>query len=473
MLERLMTSIASRPPKNDVAPKASSLTRPYFLSLADHIGEKISQQELAPGDRLPPHRELSYQTGLSVPTISRAYAELAARGLVAGEVGRGTFVQGPLPVDVPYLPAALQGVIDLSIIKPVSDPIHLSRLKSELASIAAELPPEILFAARPSYLDGKHRESARTWLARLGVETSAANIQITNGGMPAATVALMAAARPGSVVVTEGTGLHSLPQLTSYLGIELHGLPIDDQGVLPDAFESACRQRKVSAFFCAPGGASPTAYMINAARRAELVSVAEKHGVLIIEDDVFGALGEPGTTFHSLAPDRTLYFTSFTKCIAPGLRVGYLAVPDRFVPAVENRHMVTNWMATPMVTEVATRWVRSGIAAELVDRQRAAIARRHKITAGILGDGEYRSHPAGLHVWLPLGEGQREEEFVVHARRHNIAVARGSVFGIGGRTQPAAVRVSLGSTGEAELESALRILRGLLSSELEPALLGF
>jgi hypothetical protein len=85
------------------------------------------------------------------------------------------------------------------------------------------------------------------------------------------------------------------------------------------------------------------------------------------------------------APERTLYVTSFTKITVPGLRIGYLAAPDRYIAAVANRHLVSNWMATPIVAEIATKWVSDGTAMELVDWQRAAIRRRHAIAAEVLG----------------------------------------------------------------------------------------
>ncbi|MDP1363076.1 hypothetical protein Q6303_28175, partial [Klebsiella variicola] len=90
--------------------------------------------------------------------------------------------------------------------------------------------------------------------------------------------------------------------------------------------------------------------------------------IAIVESDILGPLVQDRPPpIAALAPERTLYFTSFTKTVVPGLRIGYLAAPDRYVAAVANRHLVSNWMATPMVAEIATHWVEDGTAMQLVE----------------------------------------------------------------------------------------------------------
>src|SRR5690606_12084771 len=97
----------------------------------------------------------------------------------------------------------------------------------------------------------------------------------------------------------------------------------------------------------------------------------------------------------AFAPERTIYVTSFSKITVPGLRVGYVAAPDRYAAAVANRHLVSNWMATPMVAEIATKWVTDGTAMELVTWQRQALQRRLEIAAEVLAGVDYRARRNG------------------------------------------------------------------------------
>src|SRR5690606_31003804 len=115
--------------------------------------------------------------------------------------------------------------------------------------------------------------------------------------------------------------------------------------------------------------------IMSAQRREALVEVAARHDIAIVENDILGPLVENRPPpIAALAPERTLYVTSFSKITVPGLRIGYLVAPDRYVAAVANRHLVLNWMATPAIAEIATRWVVDGTAMELLEWQREALA---------------------------------------------------------------------------------------------------
>jgi DNA-binding transcriptional MocR family regulator len=454
-------------------PDRSSLRRPVFLSLADQIGRAIADGRLEPGARLPTHRQLAERLDLSVQTVSRAYEDLVRRGLVSGETGRGTFVRTPRrEPDPPYLPERLEAVIDLSILKPVCEAIHIERMKAALSDLAETLPPAAVLSFRPSMVFKRHRSVAVEWLRGCGVETLGGNVTLTNGATSGMTIALMAAAPPGSTVVTEEIGHHTLMPLASYLKIKLRGLPIDDEGVLPDALDRACCDGDVRALFVMPTPINPTASLMGPERRREIAEVARRHGISIIENDPLGPLNEArNPPIAAFAPERTLYVTTFTKCVMPGLRAGYLVVPDRLVPAVANRQLVTNWMATPLIVEIASRWVETGTAMELVRWQRTALQERHRVATEVMHGVEYRSHSEGLHVWLPLRDGRSEEQFVSHARLQGVAVAPGRSFATSSAVHRPAVRISLGSTSVEELRTGLGVIVNLLHSDPEPVLL--
>lgn len=454
-------------------PDPALLKRPAYLSLADQIARAIHDGKLVQGARLPTHRQLAEELDLSVQTVSRAYDELIRRGLISGEVGRGSFVQAERrEPDPPYLPERLGEVIDLSILKPVCEPLHLERLKQALAWLAEALPSSSALSFRPNMVFPRHRAIAVDWLKLCGLEVSPQNISLTNGATAGMTVALMTVAPPGSTVATEAIGHHTLVPLSTYLGFDLEGLPVDEDGLIPEALDTACRRGDIRAVFVQPSVINPKATLMSEARRASLAAVARKHDIAIIENDVLGPLVENrAVPLAAFAPERTLYVTSFSKITVPGLRIGYLAAPDRYVAAVANRHLVSNWMATPMVAEIASKWVADGTAMELVRWQRTALARRHEIATEVLGDVDYSAHRNSLHLWLPLPGDRGEESFVAQARLQGVAIAPGASFNTSQAPWQPAVRVSLGSTNEAELRSGLGIVAKLLLGDPEHLLL--
>ncbi|HEX5935983.1 MAG TPA: PLP-dependent aminotransferase family protein [Pseudorhizobium sp.] len=454
-------------------PDPTQLRRPAYISLAEQIARAIQDGRLVHGAKLPTHRKMADDLGISVQTVSRAYDDLIRRGLISGEIGRGSFVQTqPREPEPPYLPERLGEVIDLSILKPVCDHIHLEKMRQAFGWLAENLPSSSALSFRPNMVFPRHRAVATEWLARCGLQVSPLNVNLTNGATSGMTVALMSAAPPSSMVAAEAISHHTLLPLSTYLGIHLEGLPVDDQGMIPEALDEACRKSPIRAVFLQPTVINPRATLMSSKRRETLAEVAARHDIAIIENDILGPLVQDRPLpIAAYAPERTLYITSFTKITVPGLRIGYLVAPDRYVAAVANRHLVSSWMATPAIAEIATRWVSDGTAMDLVAWQQQALAARHKVAEETLAGLRYYAHPQSLHVWLPLSSAHTEEAFVSQARLRGVAIAPGASFRAAGQGWAPAVRISLGSTSEADLRTGLGVVSSLALGNPEELLL--
>ena len=457
-------------------PAPGSLGRPAYRALAQSVVDAVSAGELKPGTRLPPHRTLAFDLGVSVQTVSRAYEELARLGIVSGEVGRGSFVRAPgSDAHTPWHRIdGSERTIDFSMLTPVRSKAHAKRFAATLMEIAADPPEEMIFSFRPTATLAGHCEIAVRWLSRCGVTTHADRVLPTNGNTSAMTVALMTAAAPGDLIATEAMGHHTLKALTASLGLRLSGLPVDEQGMLPDALDQACRMGAVRAIYLMPDGLNPLAFVMSEDRRRALVEVARRRDLSIIENAAWGPLmPDRPPPFATLAPERTFYFTGLTKCCLPGLRIAWLIAPDRMAAAVRTRHLVTNWMATPLVAEVASRWLADGTAAELVRWQRAAFGERNIVVRRILAGHDIGGTANGLHVWFPLPPSWDEMAFVSLARHAGVAVAGGSAFAMTADPQHRGVRICLGAANEADLARGLRTVVQLADSEPQPAHLAY
>ena len=453
-------------------PNPRTLKRPVYLSLVSQISQAIDQGLLQAGDRLPPQRNLAHDLDVAVQTVSRAYDELARRGLASGQTGRGTFVAPrQSETNPPYIHERGGEIIDLSMLKPVVEQMHLDLLRQGIADVSVSGTSNLHTSFRPNVVFARHRDVGVGWLKGCGLETAPRNIILTNGATPAMTTALLTAARPGTTIATEAVGHHTLPALAGSLGMTLRGITLDEEGIIPAELEHAVREEGLKTLFVMPNPCGPTLSMMGLKRRQEIVEVARQHDLQIVENDAWGPLTERRPPpLAALAPERTYYITSLTKCVMPGLRFGYLAVPERTIPAANNRHLVTNWMATPLMVELATRWIENGTAQKLVARQRKLVRRRHKIATEELHDVALRSHPDALHIWVPLEAERTEDSVVSLARQQGIAIAPGSSFTIGNHSDPA-VRICLGQPSERDLRDALSIVASILASEPEPALL--
>ncbi|MGD9478350.1 PLP-dependent aminotransferase family protein [Shinella sp. G-2] len=444
-------------------PDAGALRRPAYISLADQFSAAIKNGRLAPNEKLPAHRDLAYDLKLSIQTVSKAYDILARRGLVSGEVGRGTYVKPSGPsFQPPYMAEGHADVIDLSIVTPVCTTMQLEHMKTALRRLGDVVTPASVLSFRPNTIFPRHNDAASAWLATLGVHVSPQNVLLTNGSSSAFTMALMTAVGPGAILAVEEVCYHVVRPLADYLGIRVRAIPADADGMLPEALDEACSRDQIRAITLQPNLANPTAVLMTEDRRRALVDVARRHDVAIVEVDVFGPLlTDRPRPIAALAPERTLYVTGFSKVAMPGLRIGYAVAPDHLAATIANRQLMANWMATPVMAELATLWLGDGTIETLVGWQRKALRARHRIVAQCLNGLSYRAHPEGLHVWLPLSPEHDEVAFTSQARARGVAVAPSTPFCLSG-SPVGAVRVSVAATEEDALRAGLDTLASLL-----------
>jgi DNA-binding transcriptional MocR family regulator len=204
-------------------------------------------------------------------------------------------------------------------------------------------------------------------------------------------------------------------------------------------------------------------------RRAALARVAREFGVRIIEDDVYGILVDDAPApLATHAPELTYFLSSLTKAVAGGLRIGYVLCPSAGeAHSVAAGVRVTAWMAPPLMAEIASRWIRSRTAREILRANRAEAARRQAIAARVLSRYAWRGERFSYHGWLELPTGWSTAEFVAQAARARVGVTPGDAFAVSGSCDPPAVRISLTAAQDREsLQSALERLARLL--ELGP-----
>ncbi len=240
-------------------------------------------------------------------------------------------------------------------------------------------------------------------------------ILITNGAAHGLFLAVAAVVRPGDVVLPERLTDHGIIGLANVLGIQLaRPCPTDDQGILPDAFAQACGVGDVTALVLVPTLGNPTSHVMGAERRGAVAAIAARHGVFVIEDEVYKPLLEdrlPSIT--QMLPNLGFFVTSFTKTVMTGLRTGYLVTPPTHSIRVASIMRVTSWSATNLtVAEIASQWIEEGVADALVRVQRQEARDRQAIVAQTLAGHIAATHPLSLCAWLSVPPRWTEESLV-------------------------------------------------------------
>ncbi len=415
--------------------------------LTDAIIADIDGGVLVAGTRMPPHRDLAHRLGISVQTVSISYKEAEQRGYLKGEVGRGTFVRTRITerADRFMLDRSAHGTTDLSIIRAVYTEQHEQASRALMAALATADNSAFMRPCRPIIGLDRHRATARGWLAGLGMPADPDCILITNGAAHGIFLAVAAVVFPGDVVLTENLTDHGIIGLANVLGFTLRGLPTDEEGILPEALEAACGSGEVRALVLIPTLNNPTSHVMGAARRRAVADIARRHGVFVIEDEVYRPLIEaPLTSITSMIPELGFFVTSFTKSVMTGLRVGYLVVPPQYSIRVASILRVTGWSATNVVAEMASCWVEDGTAQALLAVQRRELQARQALVRERLGPILASAHPVSLCALLSVPPRWSEEGLVRALAQKGIAATSSDPFIAGGERPANRIRLSIG-----------------------------
>ncbi len=449
-------------------PDLSRSTGPKYRRLADALIRAISDGELAPGTRLPTQRELAIRLGVTVGTVGRAYDEVRERGLISGEVGRGTFVRDGRPEELWE-----------------SDPFHLETTESETIHLALDLPvrgeleaqlseclsrfakrPGAAWIYHPSGGTAPQLRAASAWIAETaGLDVASDEIVITNGAQQAVLVALSSTATSGDVVLSANLVYPGMTAAARWLGLKLEGVALDESGLVPAALEEACRRHRPRVLYCLPTLQNPTGATMPEERRQAILDLAIAHDLAIVEDDTYRFLApDAPAPIASRGRGRVWYLTTLSKSVSPGLRIGFLCPPADESARARSAVMATTWTAPPLTAELARAWVEDGTARTAAvwrleeAKRRRQIARRHLDDFVDLDHSEH-----ALQLWISTPEPWRAADFVDAARRRGVLVTSPEPFVVGRAPAPHAVRVCLGSPpDDASLERGLKIVAELL-----------
>ncbi|GAA5705881.1 GntR family transcriptional regulator [Streptomyces avermitilis] len=441
-----------------------------YRRIADRIAADIASGRLEPGRRLPPQRVFARRRGIAGSTAGRVYGELVRRGLVVGEVGRGTFVRAsPLPSGRALAEPATTAPVNLELNYP-SAPGQSELLAAGLAPL---LRPDVLAeATRTASAAGTRaaREAAAGLLATEGWRPAPDRLLFAGNARQAIAGALASLVPPGGRLGVESLTYPLVREIAARLGVVPVPLAMDEQGLCPDALAAAHRSAPLAAVYVQPTLHNPTSVTMRADRLRELADTVRDLGLPVVEDRIWSFLQEDGDPLAAYAPERTYVVDGLSKRVAPGLTVGFLVVPEdpegpeegagRDEAAAAGALRSGGWTAGRFALEAAVRWSGDGTVARLVAAKRADAAERQRLVAEHLAGFTVRADPRAYYAWWELPEPWRADTFAAAAARRGIAVTPGPAFGAG-QGAADAVRLGLASVPPPELARALRTLAGV------------
>ncbi|MBK1697161.1 PLP-dependent aminotransferase family protein [Rhodovibrio salinarum] len=464
-----------------------------YRAIADALAADIDAGRLPEGTRLPTHRALAQALEVTVGTVTRAYTEAERRGLVEATVGRGTFVRphkattadwmrpGSPPRNDPHSALSLedcgaenvepQGPIDLSVNYPART-FLAGALQPGLAGLDGDIGRLTALAGyQPSVGRPEHRAAGARWIAQFGLPAQADDIVPVHGTQGGLTAVLHALDRPGDALLVEELTWPGVHYIARQHGIRLITVASDAEGMRPDALAEAARRSGARTAYLVPTLHNPSNITMPDARRDALIETARAENLMLVEDDIYGFLAEtPPAPLAARDPERAVYVTSLSKCVAPSLRIGFIKAPASLVPRIAQAVAADTLMVSALLLEIAMKLIDSGQAQAAARAQREEAAARQRIARRLLPLQEPAGADSSFHAWLQLPEGWRASSFTAEARAHGVAVTSGTAFRADG-TDPGAVRLCLSAVPErAQLEQGLTIIADLLARRPEAAM---
>lgn len=428
--------------------------QPRYLALVDAIAIAIERGELKVGERLPPQRRLAWNLGLNPSTTQQAYREAAARHLVSGEVGRGTYVlAGSKEATLFRLKQrdVQSSLIDLSTNVPVIEPAN-----RDSENTLQALLEEGLAACLDHYLSAEELLRARVhgaaWLANRGLQLNERQLLLCGGAQQGLFTVLLSLCQPGETVLVEALTAPGIKAACRQLRLPLHGIALDDQGIVADDLDRVARATGARVMVLTPSLHNPTGACMSSARQQAIAEVVARHDLLVIEDDVYGALTDQPPLWRLLG-ERGLLISSLSKTVGAGLRLGWIVAEPQVLEQIDPHAQATHWQVSPLNLQIACRWIADGTAQRRLAWQREEITQRWRLACKVLGGHLLNTRQASPHIWVKAG--LSAARLAEACRAHGVAVVPGEVFAVK-QHELAAIRISLSAAGSrAELKQAL------------------
>ncbi len=431
-----------------------------YQQIVDLIERAVADGKLNPGDRLPPQRKLAELMGVDLTTVTRGLTEAHRRNLIESRGPLGTFIAPPkatfmqqvdLSMNIPPPPAG----VDLAVL-----------LKRGLSQVLVRSDIDLLMTYQLGGGNDTDRQAGAAWLEPILGRVERSRVVVTPGAHSALAALMLTLTKPDARIFTEQLIYPGLPLIARQLSRSIEPIACDAHGMQPDALDAACAAARGGLIYLNPTIRNPTAQTMPERRRNELLAVATRHDVPIVEDDPYWLFADDAPPpLASLAPQQVYYLSTLSKCISPGLRAAFLVLPaaahqDAFLKALRSLSL----MSPPLTTSLVTQWIVDGTASEVLEGIRQESKERLLIANQILANASGASCSGGIHVWQPLPAHWAAPALAAAARTEGLVVAPASAFSQSGEA-PNAIRISPGGcVRRRDLTSALRKLADLLAS---------
>ena len=449
---------------------------PLYRQIERFITEQIQNGSLVPGTRLPSNRSLAEALGISRIVVANAYAELESQGLVYGQRGSGTFVapiyntlgksdaDGALHTDWPVWQQELlshawqAGHVEL-------DRLLASAIRPGMISFAERINPDRLWQMadlRKSFqavmrsngevlglgnnnFAGYYplRETIAQILTTEGISTHPQEVLITSGSQQALNLVSRVLLKPGDLVLVESPTYNVAIDLFRSMDVRLVGIPVDDQGMQTERVEQVLQSTPPRLIYTMPTFHNPTGVCLNGNRRRQLISLADRYNIPILEDDYIGNMRYEGRIEPALKVldpgGRVIYAATFSKLLMPSLRVGFLVASGPVFERLVIAKYINDLNTSDLLQKALREFITVGKYHSHLRRVSQAYRERRDVMLEALAkhmpQTSWNIPRGGGYIWLTLPDDLSTDEYFHFAAEEGVTFVPGSFFYPGQRAQ--------------------------------------
>ncbi|MEL7564852.1 MAG: PLP-dependent aminotransferase family protein [Dehalobacterium sp.] len=444
---------------------------PVYTQIFEQVRRQILSGEILPGFRLPPERQLAESLGINRSTVMSAYRELKAEGLVGSQVGKGTIVLSYLQEDLNNSSGNMQepvwnqifsqysGGFDSFIVKDLltlasrKDVISFATgiASPETGPIQALMGIEHEIVRKKNYRALLHtptegfsslREAVCGLMQKRGVYCQRDEVMMLSGSQQGIDLAARIMIDPGDIVVVEEPTFFPAIQAFRTMGARIMGVPIDDRGMRVDILEQLLQRYRPKLIYTIPTFHNPSGTEMELDRRRQLLELAYKYRVLIIEDDAYGDLCYEGHSLPALKSmdnnGYVIYFSSFSKTVYSGLRLGWLVAHHKVVKKFAAAKQIMDLHSSSLSQWIVERFITSGG----LDAHIPKVCREYKTKRDAMYDALSKYAPAdliwnrprgGYYIWCKLPRGISASKLIPKAAERKVVFVPGSPFFLSGQ----------------------------------------